>query len=338
MKIGLVNRDAFFDSNRAFKLGLVPDGIADSWHYLKNDLKALGHAFNTVETLDMAINCDILIFNEYPKKNSAKSKFLKIKNKKYLFLAESSLVIPENYLLSNFDDFIKIFTWSDDLISLGGKFIKCNFSVPIKYLFNSNVEIINNPRERDLCMVAANKLINRPGELYSYRREIIKYFDNNDDLTFDLYGGGWNKFKTSSHSIYGKVLNRLLKDVNMKPPNTWRGRIDSKLDAYYNSNFSFAIENAYKLPGYITEKIIHSLIGLSKPLYLGDESIGNYIPSEFYHNIKGMELEEISDLIKSSSNDELIRFRKSLRDFIMDNGLKDFDNETFTKIICQEIL
>ena len=25
-------------------------------------------------------------------------------------------------------------------------------------------------------MVAANKLINRPGELYSYRREIIKYF------------------------------------------------------------------------------------------------------------------------------------------------------------------
>ena len=338
MKIGLVNRDSFFDSNRAFELGIVQDGIADSWHYLKKDLKAFGHSFNTVETLEMAINCDILIFNENPKKNSRKSKFLKLKNKKYLFLAESSLVIPENYLLSNFDDFIKIFTWSDDLILLEKKFIKCNFSVPIKYLFNPNKEKINNPRERDLCMVAANKLINRPGELYSYRRKIIKYFDNNNDLTFDLYGGGWNKFKTSSHSIYGKVLNRLLKNVNVKPPNSWRGRIDSKLDVYYKSNFTFAIENANNFSGYITEKIIHSLIALTKPLYYGDKSIKNYIPSEFYVDISGMEIKEILEIINSTSNEDLIKFRKSTRDFILAGGLNSFSNEVFTKTICQEIL
>ena len=337
MNIGLVNRDSFFDNQRAFKLGITPDGIADGWFYIKKQFEKLGNSFTTIESMEKAKNCDILIFNEIPKKKTLKFKFTELNIPKYLIILESPLVLPDNYNKDNFKFFSKIFTWDNSLVAISDKFIKINFTCPVNSLYNPiNIEI---EREKEVCIVAGNKLINGKGELYSYRKNLIKFFDTKlDQINFDLYGGGWGNYKTSSHNLIGKIRNRLFKNYKITAPKCWRGRIDSKMNIYSNYNFSFAIENAYMYDGYITEKIIHSLLSLTMPLYLGDKNIINYIPEEFYIDINGLKFQEIIELINSKSPSDLVRHRKNLTEFINNGGLEPFDINSIIKTLCQEIL
>ena len=110
------------------------------------------------------------------------------------------------------------------------------------------------------------------------------------------------------------------------------------MQTYSNYNFTFAVENGFGYDGYITEKIIHSLLSLTMPLYLGDSNISNHIPSEFYIDIKNMDFAEIIEIMKSKSNKDLFRFRKSVFEFIKDGGLDSFDVKSICKTLCQEIL
>jgi hypothetical protein len=327
MKIGIVNRDSFLDNNKIFELGLIPDGIIDFWHYLKVELLNNGILINTIDSLSSAKSCDLLIFNEFPSKYSKKYNFLNCSVRKFLILGDCPLVIPENYNFENYKIFDKVFTWNKNLLKTDkDKFIKINFTLPIKKLINPDAVYTN--KTIDVCMISANKIIKGYGELYSFRKLMIEHLEEKD-ISFHLYGTGWNKIRFSSHNIYGKILNRLTNKITITPPNSWKGTIKSKLDIYEHTSSSFAIENATEFPGYITEKIIHSLLGFTIPLYLGDSNISESIPSIFYNDIKNLNTNEITNLIMENKRKNDLQYRKKLLEFIMNDGLHDFDSNIF---------
>lgn len=327
MKIGLVNRDSFLDNNRIFQFGIIPDGIIDFWYYLKKELSMNSIEINTIESLSSARSCDLLIFNEIPSKYSSKYDLLNCSVRKFLFIGDCPLVIPENYNFESYDLFERVFTWNYNLLNIDKeKFVKINFSLPINKLINPDTVYIN--KSIDVCLIAANKKINGPGELYSYRKLIIDHLEH-QDISFHLYGSGWNKIRFSSHNFPGKILNRLSNKINIRPPGSWKGIAKSKLDIYQHTSSSFAIENATGYPGYITEKIIHSLIGFTIPLYFGDSKISEIIPAEFYYDIKDLTFNEIIQLIIDNRKKNNLQFRKKVLEFILNDGLHDFDSNNF---------
>jgi hypothetical protein len=327
MKIGVVNRDNFLDNNRIFILGLLPDGLIDFWFYLKMELSKIGIDICTVDSFTSDKNFDLLIFNEIPSRFSSKYNLLDIPCRKFLFLGDCPLVIPENYNFHNYDLFEKIFTWNNDLlISDEKKFIKLNFTLPLKKLLQP--ELVQNQRHKDVCLIAGNKKINGVLELYTYRNLLINFLSDKD-ISFHLYGSGWNKIRFSSHNLSGKILNRLFTNFKVTPPNSWKGIAKTKLEVYQHFNSSFAIENAMGYSGYVTEKIIHSLLGFTIPLYLGDSNIKQLIPSEFYIDIKNLSFEDLLDVIVSNREKNNLQHRKRLLDFILNDGLSDFDSDYF---------
>jgi hypothetical protein len=335
MKIGIINRDPYLDNNQIFKFGLIPDGILDFWYYLKLELQTKQIEITTIESYFEAKSCDLLFFNELPKKISSKYKMLDLHSRKFLFIGDCPLVIPENYKLDNLHNFEKVFTWNEKLLSLDNKiFVKSHFNLPIKKLLNP--EAIYIEKKIDVCLIAANKKIKGFGELYSHRKKIIDYLDDTN-INFELYGPNWDKIRFSSHNLSGKIANRLFSKFKISSPKSWKGRANSKLDIYFNCSSSFAIENAAGFPGYVTEKIIHSILGFTIPLYFGDPNVSLTIPSEFYTDITNLEPEEIFNIIIENKHKNNLNFRKRQLDFILNDGLAIYDSDTLIDSFCKHL-
>lgn len=332
--IGLVNRDSYFDNNQAFNPQRTNDFINYGWIDLREAVSKKGYDFITIEYILEAKKCDILIFNEMPVGLNKRS-FLNTDCKKVLILYESPLIVSDNYDIEMYEQFDVIFTWDNQLIKRGPKFQKINFSVPIEKMILKN---FNHPRTIDAVLVAGNKLVNGKGELYSYRKKLIKSFDKEENVDFQLYGAGWDRPKISSHNLVGKVFNRLTRNISITPPKNWKGKVESKMELYQQCNFSFAIENAFMLDGYITEKILHSILALTKPFYLGDNDIGRYIPSNFYIDLTDLSTQTIVEIIKTTSDDQLKNHRRNVHQFLMDGGLMEFDTKHNAQRICEVIL
>ena len=84
-----------------------------------------------------------------------------------------------------------------------------------------------------------------------------------------------------------KQLNKYkLVDMGGKYKNTVGGPVKDKVMFLSNYKFSIAMENTNG-DGYSSEKIIHSLISGTIPIYYGDYMIDEYINPNVYILIKG---------------------------------------------------
>ena len=113
-------------------------------------------------------------------------------------------------------------------------------------------------RPRLACMIAGAKAA-APGTLYGDRLDDIRWFEENaprDD--FDLWGVGW--------------------PVNFK---SYRGRCWTKREVLRKYRFSLCYENC-AAAGYITEKILDSMLAGCVPVYLGAPDIAEHVPPECY--------------------------------------------------------
>jgi hypothetical protein len=98
---------------------------------------------------------------------------------------ESKLIRIDNWDVKKCVFFKKIFTWSDDIAN-GKKYIKLNLSQKIIKDIKKDIS-----KKKKLCtLIAGNKKINHPLELYSKRVEAIKWFEKNHPEDFDFYGIG----------------------------------------------------------------------------------------------------------------------------------------------------
>ena len=248
---------------------------------------------------------------------------------------ESDIVRPEDFLIKNHTKFHKIFTWSDDLVALDPKkYIKNNYS----FCFPEKINIGLEGRDKLCTMIAGNKMIYKPTELYSKRLEAIKWFEKYHLDDFDLYGIYWDEFWIRSKIKIFRAFNRLKllrKWIRVNRP-SYKGTVEKKKDILEGYRFSICYENASS-NGYITEKIFDSFFAGCVPIYLGAPNILEYIPSECFIDKRNFKTyEDLYDYISNMSEKEYLSYQNSIVDFLNSEKGYEFSAERNAEIWINE--
>lgn len=291
MKKACLVVDSPYAADRVFDLSdrkLNRDNCLYAFTALRRELAERGfdlhtHDVNPVET------SDLVLFNEMPITLPGGA----VQRRAMLLLYESVLIRPDNWVREWHDRFRAVFTWDDRLVDenmvdgrkLGGRktdgrrFFKSGFAHAFpkaisRYPFN----------DRKLCtLVAGNKSVSHPLELYSARREAIDWFEEHAPGDFDYYGVGWERPYLRG-GIPTKVLRRLklVPFLPKAPSFCFKGAVDSKQATMEKYRFSICFENAREIPGYITEKLFDSLFAGCIPVYWGAPNIADHVDRDCY--------------------------------------------------------
>lgn len=169
------------------------------------------------------------------------------------------------------------------------------------------------------CLVSGDK-VGFGNELYSKRKEIIKYAEKNESDSFAFFGAGWG-----------------LPYSNFK---TYQGRVESKAELAQRYRYNFCLENEYGTPGAITEKIFDAMSVGMIPVYYGVPDIEKFIPSDCYIDYgRFATVRECFDYLKSITDDEYLAMRQRICDFMSSPEVREkFSANNFAKTIQKIVM
>lgn len=252
----------------------------------------------------------------------------------FLLVWESGIVNPKNLDIYCHKQFSKVFTYDNTMVD-NEKYIK------IAYSFDFPLSIPKKFSEKKLCcLIAGNRFSSHPLELYSHRTEIIKWFELNHIDDFDLYGQGWTKIIPPKNLI-DRVINKVsFLHSKLKPRHTsYRGTVDNKDEIYQKYRFAICYENAKDFPGYISEKIFHSLFSGCIPIYLGAPNISQYIPKNcFIDRNDFSSIDDLYDFISKITREDYYIYLDAIENFLIQEQKGLFSIDYFTKTITNHIL
>mgnify|MGYP005840418039 CR=1 FL=1 len=255
---------------------------------LKNYFDSHGVELQTVDLGNLTQNDLIICFDvPHPWNTTAWNIIRQTQAKKILIIFEPPVVNPFNYLNSFRNNFDLILTWDDDTVN-NKNILKYHWPQSNK---NLNYKAISFKSKKLLSLMNGNKLpfflfgplVRKGKELYSERIKVIEWFEKNHPEEFDLYGVGWNQKKKYN-------LTELL--FGSKIYNTYRGKVDDKIQTISQYKFSICFENMSNINGYMTEKIFDCLKARTVPIYWGAANIGKYIDTKCfidYRNFKSLD-------------------------------------------------
>jgi len=291
--------------------------------FAKNRFNLSTQDINTIEI------SEIVIYNEMPKVLPSNKDI----SKSYLMLFESELILPDNWDLEKHKYFHKIFTWNDDIID-NEKYFKFNFAQEIPKHINKNLFV----KEKLCTLIAGNKKVIHPLELYSKRVEAIRWFEKNYPKEFDFYGIGWNDFthpnKYIKHLLYKTKLSKLF------APNfsSYKGKVDSKKEVLPKYKFAICYENARDISGYITEKIFDCFFAGCVPVYWGTDNVAEHIPKECFIDKREFDTyEELYQYMKNMSDKEYLKYLDNIENFLNSDKAYQFSSECFAKTLVENI-
>jgi hypothetical protein len=258
----------------------------------------------------------------------------------YLFLFESEVIKLSNWGRLSHNQYKKVFTWHDDLVD-NKKYFKMNFS----HKFPENRDVHNNIQKKfeskKLCtLIAGNKKVNHPLELYSERERTIRWFEKNTKNSFDFYGVGWDKYTSANRYIRYilsklRFVNKLLQPVYP----SYQGAVNSKKETLSCYKFAICYENAQMIPGYITEKIFDCFFASCIPIYWGAPNITDHIPANcFIDRRKFNSHEELYDFITNMSEDEYNVIQVNIENYLFSEKAAPYRADTFADTIVQHVL
>ena len=236
-------------------------------------------------------------------------------NKLILFLWEPPSVSMDNYDKKLHKHFSKIYTWDDDLVD-NKKYFK--FYYPAYQPMQTN---IGNFKDKKLCTLIArgNSSSNHPNELFSTRREIIKFFEKNHPTEFDFYGRHW----------YDNIFPKF---------KTFKGEIKQAKTPLRNYKFSICYENIKNINGYITEKIFDCFEYGCVPIYLGASNITDYIPANCFIDARNFNnLDDLYTFITSITEEEHNDYIQNIRNYLQSDSAKLFSSDTIAKIMKEAV-
>lgn len=315
------------------------DDLMYPFFYLGGRIKELGHKVSTID-MDALEKFDAVVFLEFP---TFKNKYFRrlVRNKfknLYLVLFESPIIKPNNYYAENHKYFKKIFTWMDNLVD-NKKYFKISYSQKIPEKFDFDM----GKKEKLCALIASNKFISHPNELYSERRRAIRWFEKNHPEDFDLYGFGWDRY-----CFHGKFLgfnlwrlNRLKTLAKLLRPYyaSYRGEIKSKKETYKKYKFAICYENCRGFDGYITEKIFDCFFAGCVPVYLGAPDITQHIPADcFIDKRKFKTYEELYKYIKNMPDKEYLKYLSAIGVFLKSKKIYPFSAECLADTLIKEII
>lgn len=279
-----------------------------------NVLAELGRA-RGVEfvTLDLADRdekpLDAILFADYPDiRHPLAAQALRAPVPKYLLTFEPPTVRPENFDEARHGHFTKVFTWDDVLVSKGGRYVKINYAQRFPAV------VPGGPRPHLCTLIASNKQSSHPLSLYGERRDTIRAFESAEVEGFHLYGPGWEGHPS------------------------WRGMVEDKRKTLEAYDFAICYENAWGLPGYITEKIFDCFIAGCIPVYWGAPNIWKYVSAGCFIDRRGFHSNaRLIDYLQKMTQGEKEHFRMAIRAWL---GLKDvcqFTPEHFAQTILDTL-
>lgn len=325
-KISFVVTD-FFKNNRVFDLNdsvSNRDNCLYSFFLLREEFKKYGYDLST-QDVNSPEKSEYVIYNEMPRGRLPKEND---KQKSFLLLFESELIRPDNWDLKKHNLFHKVFTWDDRFID-NDKYIK--------HCFNQKINRpIPNTDEKLCTLIAGNKLLQHPLELYSERKRAIEWFEKYHPTDFDYYGIGWENVVFSS-----KVLTKLSSCLGLskKASPCYKGKISTKLDVYSKYSFCICYENAHSIPGYITEKIFDAFMANCIPIYWGPSNIAEIIPPLCFIDRRSFSsYDDLFVFIKGMSADEKQKRREAIRLFLESAQSAPFKSETSVDVVVKNVL
>jgi len=279
---------------------------------------------------------DAILFLDMPRPGDPSFESARRLGKPLFLLAwESSIINPDNVSPEQHEFFQHVFTHDDCLVD-GKKYIKIAYS----FVFPTKIPPKKEPL-RFSCLIAGNKISDHPLELYSARKQVIDWFQSNHPEEFDLFGQGWD-LVVPSKTLGEKIWNHLPSSIRHIFPRykAYKGTVADKIDLYRNYRFSFCFENARGLPGYISEKIFHSIFAGCVPIYLGAPNIGEFIPKACYIDYRDFPtMQDLYSHLKNISESEYSLYQKAIQQFleIEHSGLFSQDYFCRTILDCIDI-
>ncbi|MBC7742933.1 MAG: hypothetical protein H7061_12105 [Bdellovibrionaceae bacterium] len=256
------------------------------------------------------------------------------KYRSYLLLFESELIRPDNWNKQNHQHFQKIFTWNDEYVDQR-RYFKFNFTHS-----GPTCSVPFAAKTKFCTLIAGNKSVDHPFELYSKRIEAIRWFEKYHPEDFEFYGMGWDLHKFTT-PLLAKVFNRippLRKKFSEKWP-SYRGSVRDKLLVLKNYRFSICYENAYGIPGYVTEKIFDSLSAGCIPIYWGAPNIKNFIPANcFIDRTAFRSYEDLYFYLKAMSASEYDQRLAAISAYLVSEAHRQFEPAANAQSVAGNII
>jgi len=291
------------------------DDCMRPWIELREALLLDSISMDTVDICSINESNIVFFFNVPNDKNP----YLKesIVRNKIIFCAitELDLIHKENLNINKLKIFDKVFTYQNNLVD-NKKFFKLNYSFDFMQK-SRDFKPIEFEFKKFSTIISGNKSLNHKNELYSERIKIIQWYENNFPDYLDLYGIGWNvlsirflKIKYSYFGVFGKMFSDYFK--------SYRGKILNKKDTLRSYKFSFCIENAFNVPGWITEKIFDPLFSGCVPIYFGDDDICQFVDEGCFIDYRKYEnIEQLHKYLLSISKKEYDEYINNIKCFLL---------------------
>jgi glycosyltransferase involved in cell wall biosynthesis len=196
-----------------------------------------------------------------------------------LLQAEPVVVLPREYTFEILDWFDHVFTLVDPLVDLDPKFRKYNHTA---YGRGGMGDVAATPEERlalypiegrrnRVCMILGCKTSPVPGEIYSLREPIARWFHERSSIGMDVYG-------VPPFEDLPNYLGELPLDTNR-----------AKMAEY---RYAVCFENAHDpfwTAGMFSERLLHCIESRTVPVYYGCSTIERYVPTDCYVDYREFE-------------------------------------------------
>ncbi len=213
-----------------------------------------------------------------------------------------------------------VLTWETTSTKANGKFFHYHF--PVKFDPGKHEHYLKKEK-KNLCLIMhSNKTSRVPGELYSFRRNVITYFEKRGDGLLDLYGHGWNNDNAPSPFF----------------TNLYKGTTPDKRETYAEYYFSICIDNCIS-PGYITYDPLISMITGTVPVYTPMPDSREYIPEDTFIDMSRFKtLDELTDhLLSIRGTGAYEQIRKNGWEFVTSERYRPFTVEKFSQDVFAAI-
>ncbi|WP_419737155.1 glycosyltransferase family 10 domain-containing protein [Pseudomonas sp. COR18] len=322
--------DGFYQQNRIFDLDDAVanrDDFLHAFFSLKSELFLLGYDLATSD-INSIEDSEFVIYLDMP----AALPSAGARSKSYLLIFESEIIRPDNWDLDRHKYFSKVFTWNDEFVD-GLRYFKMNFSHKFpERIGGSGVE------KNKLCaLIAGNKKVSHPLELYSERVSAINWFEKNHVDDFDLYGIGWDHYRFSGMKLF-RALNRIKPLTRWLAPRlrSYKGMVVRKKDVLEKYKFAICYENGRDIPGYITEKIFDCFFAGCVPVYWGANNVREHIPEGcFIDRTQFSSYEELYDFMVNMPDDQYSEYIGNIEKFLISERAEQFRSDNFARTVSR---
>jgi hypothetical protein len=246
-----------------------------------------------------------------------------------LMLSEPGSVCAQNEDISAHNKFRHVFTWNASLAD-GKRYIRTYLPVTAVY---PEVPILPFSKKRMLVDISGNKASSHTRELYTERRDTIRFFDREYSDDFDLYGLGWNTHPDTG--LWNRASNGHLGDHFYQ---TYRGTVRHKWDVLPKYKFTICYENIRDERDYVSQRIFDVLRCGCVPIYLGAPNIAEYVDKDaFLDRSAFASNRELAEYTSTISEKEYDRFLEAGRDYLASEKFKLFLSPHFVKTMVNAL-